>query len=704
MRGYLSEVFVKGIGKIRCLLQKNVDQQHQNNRIEEKMDTIFSCHDIEVLRDNDLLIIRNSRICRKFDLSKGAPRTVSLTGAGGREFASDAKDTADLAFIGMHAATASERIQWKIGDISAEVVSASYKDSEHVKVSIVMEEPFAETKYLREYLIYPDFPAISVQNTISLQVQPLVYWTNRGKMNQGRYFTEQRESVADSICCAEAYSPELAVTFRGRTDCTNELVVETPVTDQEFVNGNLLFCGGKDGSGFLFLQEAPPSEERRDLEEYDFKISGRKVDSCCWGIHPAEAVRGSHFTGYRHDLIVYSSEEERLSLLKQFIRLRYPAKDRSIMVNPWGCGKFRKYINEQFLIDEMKASGEIGADFYQIDDEWQTGRGLASLQVYNQRIREDFWTISQERLNGSFDNVIRAAAEAGVKPALWFAPSMNCEYEDWETQAELILDFYKKYGFTNFKIDGVLIRSKKAEDNLRLLLESVRDRTDGKVYFNLDTTNGQRPGYFLFLEYGNIFLENRYCYTCFEGVAPYRYHPERTLRNLWDLTRYLDPADLQIEIPCADDIDHESYKDRPEVLPDVYCQEYWAALALFANPLLWTAPSKITEKSKQVLKKMNALHRKYRTQLAQSEIIPIGTRPDGSAVAGFLALDKVHEKSLLLIFRERNSKDDKITLVLPRCQAEKWQIISGSGVISSSGKGTVTVEIPQKHYLFAESL
>ena len=178
-----------------------------------------------------------------------------------------------------------------------------------------MEEPFAETKYLREYLIYPGFPAISVQNSIALQVQPLAYWTNRGNMNKGRFFTNQRESVADSISCADGYRPELSVCFRGRTDFTNELVVETPVTDQEYLNGNLLFCSNDGGSGFFFLQEAPPSEERRDLEDYDFRISGNKIDSCCWGIHPSEACRDSKFKGYRHDLIVYHSKDERITLL-----------------------------------------------------------------------------------------------------------------------------------------------------------------------------------------------------------------------------------------------------------------------------------------------------------------------------------------------------------------------------------------------------
>ena len=50
------------------------------------MKTLFSYKDIEVLSDDTSLIIRNSRICRKFDLSSGAPKTVSLTGADGREF------------------------------------------------------------------------------------------------------------------------------------------------------------------------------------------------------------------------------------------------------------------------------------------------------------------------------------------------------------------------------------------------------------------------------------------------------------------------------------------------------------------------------------------------------------------------------------------------------------------------------------------
>ena len=664
------------------------------------MNVLFQYKDIEITADASFLIIRNSKLCRKLDLSSGAPKTVSLTDADGKEFASSEKENADIAFIGMHPAGAPEPVHWRIINLSAERVPASYKDSEHVKVSIEMREDFAETDYLRDYFIYPEFPAISVQNSISLQVQPLVYWTNRGNLKDFRYFTNQRESVADSICCAEGIRPEMAVMFRGRTDYTDELVEETLVEDQEFLNGNILFCSDKTGAGFLFLQEAPPSEERRDLEDYDFHISGNRIDSCCWGIHPSEAIRGSHFTGYRHDLILYSNEQDRSSLLKQFIRKRFPAKGRNIMVNPWGCGYFRDYICEHFLIDEMKASGEIGADYYQIDDEWQTGKSLANLQIYNCRVREDFWTISQEQLNGSFNNIINAANDAGIKPALWIAPSMNCEYEDWKTQAEQILNFHKEYGFTNFKIDGVLIRSKKAEDNLRALLDHVVEKSNGNVYFNLDTTNGQRPGCFLFLEYGNIFLENRYVHAI--RSKPVNYHPEHTLRNLWRLSKYMCAEDLQIEVASPGSIGDDVYS--PEERPDVYSLEYWAAIALFANPLIWTAPSKISEEEKQIFRKMNDLHRKYRDQLADCEIIPVGKEPDGSAVTGFFAKNRKQGKSFLLLFREQNSTDEKSTIALPRMKVAQWDIIAGIGSVTGLENGNIEAVLPAKSYLLAESV
>jgi len=94
----------------------------------------------------------------------------------------------------------------------------------------------------------------------------------------------------------------------------------------------------------------------------------------------------------------------------------------------------------------------------------------------------------------------------------------------------------------------------------------------------------------MFLEYGNIFLENRYVYG--SGIG---YHPEDTLNNLWTLSQYVRTQTLQIEIPAHEAVNNDFYIDRNQIQPDLYSAEYWAAIALFANPLLWFAPSVISK-------------------------------------------------------------------------------------------------------------
>ena len=92
----------------------------------------------------------------------------------------------------------------------------------------------------------------------------------------------------------------------------------------------------------------------------------------------------------------------------------------------------------------------------------------------------------------------------------------------------------------SLKIDGVEVPNIEADRNLRAMLERVEDATGGQAVFNMDVTAGQRWGYYYGNEYGNIFLENRYT----DWV---NYYPHWTLRNLWMLSRYVPPQNLQIE-------------------------------------------------------------------------------------------------------------------------------------------------------------
>ena len=135
-----------------------------------------------------------------------------------------------------------------------------------------MREEVSETEYLREYIIYPGFPAISVRNAIRPKVLPILYWTPRGNLDQDLYRPDIRESCADSILCAAGFLPEKTVSFAGRTDYHDELMKEHKA-DQEYLNGNLLFCKNSSGAGFLYLQEAPPDRKSTRLNSSHRSLS-----------------------------------------------------------------------------------------------------------------------------------------------------------------------------------------------------------------------------------------------------------------------------------------------------------------------------------------------------------------------------------------------------------------------------------------------
>ena len=106
-------------------------------------------------------------------------------------------------------------------------------------------------------------------------------------------------------------------------------------------------------------------------------------------------------TGHRHILGLFHGKEERDRILKNYLALRFPGSEQqdSIMVNAWGCGRFPEFVSENFLMEEIRASKELGATHYQIDDSWQEGEGLVDLIVKNRYMTSDFWNISRNILS-----------------------------------------------------------------------------------------------------------------------------------------------------------------------------------------------------------------------------------------------------------------------------------------------------------------
>ncbi len=136
--------------------------------------------------------------------------------------------------------------------------------------------------------------------------------------------------------------------------------------------------------------------------------------------------------------------------------------------------------------------------------------------------------------------MVERSKALGIELCLWFNPSKDDSYAHWRDDADALIGLYREYGIRTFKIDGVMIPDKRADLNLRGMFERVMDATGGQAVFNLDVTAGRRWGYHYGNEYGNIFLENRY--TDWSN-----YYPHWTLRNLWMLSRYVPPQNLQIE-------------------------------------------------------------------------------------------------------------------------------------------------------------
>lgn len=99
--------------------------------------------------------------------------------------------------------------------------------------------------------------------------------------------------------------------------------------------------------------------------------------------------------------------------------------------------------------------------------------------------------------------------------------------------------------------------------------------TNHHVIFNLDATAGRRGGYHSMNEYGNIFLENRY-------TDWGNYYPYRTLRNLWQLSRYVPAEKMQVEF-LNKWRNADKYADNDIFAPKSYSFDYLLALLLLLS-------------------------------------------------------------------------------------------------------------------------
>lgn len=365
---------------------------------------------------------------------------------------------------------------------------------------------------------------------------------------------------------------------------------------------------------------------------------------------------------------------------RQLLRPYRPGRDGLAISNTWGDRNRDGALSEPFLLKEIAAARELGADACQIDDGWQKGVTSNSVNAAQGGVWEGyyaadpaFWSVNPERLPGGLSPLLSAAQHAGVGVGLWFSPDSSHDFANWRKDVDTILEFHRAYGVNLIKIDGVKSRTKVGEANLRRFFEAVLTESAGAVLFDLDVTAEVRPGYLGRPETGPLFVENRY-------TDWHRYWPHATLRNLWQLTRALPPLTLRMEWlnPARNT---EKYARDP-LAPAAYPVAYVFASIMVASPLLWCELSNLSAPVKAALADIIGIWKKWRQELHTGVVYPIGQEPDGAAWTGFLVDGGDH---LHLISLRECAPQPSFQYILPAGIAP----LSSAGIEHLAGEGAL---------------
>ncbi len=511
------------------------------------------------------------------------------------------------------------------------------------------------------------------------------------------------------------------VELMDQTDKHDELVFERewllqPNEEDLALKGNLFVVEDViSQAGLVFMKHAPLPWARPVKCPFDLKVRSRSAS-----YHPSEDEdsRSKHLPyrcrffghgipprggkGYWYSLISYEGGDpgvtEALQTYQSYYRAYLPGRDGQFLSNTWGDRSRDRRLNEEFILKEIDAGKELGVDVVQIDDGWQRG---ISTNTSSQGVWQGFWDFDEnywdpdpEKFPRGLGPLCVAAQERDMEVGLWFAPDSLNHFEDWERDADRVLEIYDEFGIRFFKIDGVKARTKEGERNLHRLFRKVLDGSRGRVSFDLDVTAEVRPGYLGSIGTGPVFVENRY-------TDYHRYWPHQTLRNLWKLSRYIHPFRLRMEF-LNNQRNQDLYADDP-LSPAQYDPDYLFASVMFSNPLGWFEVSNLPEDYFRDIPPLVSVWKEKRDEIYTGRVLPIGNPPDGRSWTGFLSLNPERDSALLLVFRELSPRPKWATMLrmLPRPDMD-CRVLAGNGRLELHGKRLEVIMDSELSYLFAE--
>lgn len=617
----------------------------------------FSSQDCYVYFVDQRLVIGNSRIERVYEWNDGNLITNRFQAPNNGTTVMESTSTEpDLSLPGIEFEPA-------IPEVGVEWINGGRRISCHLRLCFQLESNKLRLK--RTIRIYPNCPAIGYD--LEFQGTPFnVSWIpeikSAGKMQQLEREHDLREqcfqmAVMDRVRPGSWHISHHVWQLFDITDRRNTLTQVKkvyPYKCPQMLEGNILFMmDNSDDVQMFMLKEGPCSDVQLANPGCDFVIERNSTTIAGIGLEPSDLVENQWVRGYSWSIGLSTGRETDLlwALRDYQHRLRPFCHDHApvLVANTWGDRNRDATLNEKFVLHEIDALYELGITHLQLDDGWQFGRSGNSAFAGGSFDRiwdnDAYWSVHPERFPHGLEPIIEYACHKQIEIGLWFNPSSDNSYENWEKDAVTILGLYRSYGIKLFKIDGLDIDCKLSESRLRNMFKMIQEGSGDAITLNLDITAKRRFGYFHFHEFGNLFLENRYTDNA-------TYFPHMSLRNLWTLAHVVPPQWLQIEFLNIWR-NSDQYPEDDPLAPANVPFEYCFAICMMAQPLAWFEASGLPKKALEISSYIKT-YKSLQPAIHQCHILPIGSMPTGYQWTGFIAIGD--EKSYLIIYREY-SKD-----------------------------------------------
>lgn len=669
-------------------------------------ETLQSCR---ATLTNDTLVIENDRIARRFRWNNGHLITLNLTDKQQGKTWQWVSQEPDCAFPGPTNPTGN-------GQFETKQIIHQPNQSDHLEVSVITRLGTLDVR--RVFRIYPGIAALNC--TFYLRGQASADWQQAaGQLATGLNFKniESQQDLnkltanvpaMDKLALVGNHWRGRAVEFTDMTDRNNTLITEVPYNlyrQPGFLKGNIVWLtDGLSGDSFFILKESPTSAVQLANPGFDFLVRNGSVQTVGLGILPTDLSQTDWVRGYGYTLGLGGSTEltglQTLRSYQDANRPRRADRDEMILMNTWGDRSQDKKVGEVFTIAELEQAARLGITHLQLDDGWQTGRSSNSAfkggSLTSIWRNPNYWKPNPERFPNGLKPVLDAAKRSGIEIGLWFNPSIDSSFQNWKNDAQTLIGLHRDQGVRIIKIDGVQIPDKRAEINFRKFVDTVLANTNYQVVFNMDVTAGRRNGYHFMNEYGNLFLENRYTDWT-------NYYPYWTLRNLWNLSKYVPPQNLQIEF-LNKWRNANKYPTEDRFAPANYSFDYLFAITMMAQPLAWFEATGLPAEAFQTGNLIKT-YRRNQQQLHGGQIFPIGDEPSGKSWTGFQSIVS-NTEGFLLVFRE-NTPDAQqaIRTWLPVNKRVQLEPIVGTGkavegIVDKEGNVTIALPTPNSFGLY----